>query len=546
MSHIPSSLILPVSVFRAGLRWSVLFILLVALVIVVGINLYFPRSLPADPATQVVRLQQANLPVQAESVLKGMVLADPLNLGLNYQYINNHFDIITLGRDDNAIQSYYLSLTHQSRTADVGYYGLGLIATRQENYRGALDEYLHVANKDQKYLNNSIGRVYLLLGDDAKAEPYFQREVDLGGNVAGAVQNMSALYLEQNRFDRIRALVDDPRTGKYVSMGVRRYLAFRSGDMLTYAQSTFLASYEQLAFWGIFGALLICAMWFCYFWRIDVFEQEPLSLMLAALVMGAAAAFASPLLTDTLTLVTPLSINPNWPQQVVYSILNIGLVEEVCKFAPVLLIALWSRQINEPLDLLIYGGLSALGFATLENSLYFSDYGLSIVFTRFLTSTVMHLAMTGMVCYAWAQSRYLKRGNALFAVLGGLGLAAVIHGLYDFFILGDLRELSILSVGLMIVMAWVYSRMITNCLDLSPLFDEQRAASRRLLNYNLLASTAILTLLMAFLYNSFNFSTEIADNRLIPLGWATAIAAFVVLKGLGAFRLTRGRVLGLR
>lgn len=540
MSHLAMSLTLPANISRDALRLSTGIILAISLLAVIGVNLYFPRSLPADPAARALLLQQADLPQQAETVLQNMVRSDPLNLDLNYRYINNHFSIPTRARHDEEINAYYEDLTARPSSADVGHYGKGLIAAQSKDYRRALDEYFRVVNKDQKYLNNSIGRVYLLLGDNAKAETYLQREVENGGNVGGAAQNLTVMYMQQNRFDRIRDLMQDPRTGEYVSAGTRRYVAFRTGDLLSYALLTFFSPFSDISVLAVFSALLICGMWFLFFWRIDIYEQEPLSVMAGALALGAIAAPASRLLSDTLWLVVPSGINPNALEQMIYSILNIGVVEEASKFIPVLVIAIWSKQINEPVDLLIYGGLSALGFATVENSLYFSSYGLGIVFGRFLTATIMHLAMTGFICYMWARARYLKQGNTWLAILVGIALAAVIHGLYDYFILGEL-ELSIVSVALMIAMAWAYGRMITNLLNSSPLLDEKRIAPDRLMNYNLLASTGIFMLLIAFLYNNFNYSTEIADSRLLPLGWATAIAALVILRGVGALRLRRAR-----
>lgn len=78
---------------------------------------------------------------------------------------------------------------------------------------------------------------------------------------------------------------------------------------------------------------------------------------------------------------------------------------------------------------MIYGSLSALGFATLENAHYFGRLGLGIVFWRFLLSTVLHMALTSIPCYAWAYAAHVRRrGSALLPVLGGLAAAALLHG----------------------------------------------------------------------------------------------------------------------
>jgi hypothetical protein len=200
--------------------------------------------------------------------------------------------------------------------------------------------------------------------------------------------------------------------------------------------------------------------------------------------------------------------------QLANSILHIGVVEEVAKILPVLAVVLFTRRAREPFDLVVFGSLSALGFATIENALYFTYEGLGLVAPRFLYSSVMHISMTSIACYFWARARYIRPSNQALALLAGLLLAAVVHGLFDFFLmLGALSRMTALSLALTVVLAREYHRMLRNTLNFSPHFSELLASSCRLKNFELFFSATLVSLTIVYLYYNFDFSTDIANQQ---------------------------------
>ncbi len=529
-------------------RFAFWILLLVAVALVVGVNAWAPNPLPQEPRQQIDLYQRADLPAKAEAVLADLLAHSPHDLDLHYTYINNHFEISDTEdepRDDGEIEAYYAGLTERPELADVGHYGLGLIQVNLENYQDGLEHYQRVQDREQKYLNNSIGYAYKSLGRPEQAVPYFWREIELGGNLDGAVGNLVEVYLEGGQLDELRALMEDQRTAPYVGLGAERELAFRTADVVPYLSLTFITPLTFIELEAALSALLICAMWFLYFWRIDVFEQEPLRFTLSALLLGALSALFSALPSDLLQAIRPSDYDGTLLNDLVYSIAYTGLVEETVKFIPVWLITLFSRQVDEPIDLVIYGSLSALGFATLENSLYFTGYGLGIVFTRFLLSTVLHISMTSLICYFWARTRYIRPGNSVWAFLSGLALAATGHGLFNFFLTEPWNAGSILSVFGLLGMAMILGRIIKNCLNFSPHFDVQLSRSERLSNYKLLLSTSVLLLLIGFFYHHHYLWTDLANERLLPMGVFTVVSVLVVFGALGEFGLARGRLLSL-
>jgi hypothetical protein len=217
------------------------------------------------------------------------------------------------------------------------------------------------------------------------------------------------------------------------------------------------------------------------------------------------------------------------------------VVEEVVKFLPVLVILNMMHRVSEPFDLVVYGSCSALGFATLENALYFSRYGLEIAFFRFFFSTLMHLSMTSIICYTWAKARFIFHENNMLALLRGLLVAATIHGLFDFFVLNPTSGQYALGMAIAFVMAREYYRMLRNLLNFSPFFNEDLASSRGLKNNQLLLSAGLILLLIAFLYSNFEFSTEIARSRTLHIGIFALPTMTAVIIPLGKLGLTKGR-----
>lgn len=124
----------------------------------------------------------------------------------------------------------------------------------------------------------------------------------------------------------------------------------------------------------------------------------------------------------------------------------IALTEELCKYLVVRLLVLKSAQIDEPLDIMLYMVVAALGFAALENALYlFSPIeGLSfatvlkttllISFLRFIGATFLHTLCAALIGYFMALSSIRSKHRFRLTALG-IFLAVVLHGLYNFSII---------------------------------------------------------------------------------------------------------------
>ncbi len=124
----------------------------------------------------------------------------------------------------------------------------------------------------------------------------------------------------------------------------------------------------------------------------------------------------------------------------------IAFTEELLKYAVVKINVFGSYAMDEPMDIMLYMVVVALGFAAVENILYlFTPIpGMSfnaivqttimISFIRFIGATFLHTLCSGLVGYFWALSS-LRNKKGLQLTLVGILLAALLHGLYDFSII---------------------------------------------------------------------------------------------------------------
>lgn len=184
-------------------------------------------------------------------------------------------------------------------------------------------------------------------------------------------------------------------------------------------------------------------IWVWFFYRQDSAAREPIGRVLLTFGFGMLAVLPAARIEAPFR---ELLTNP--PHPVVHLLLMIalvGVVEEVAKFSAFYLAAYRSRELDEPVDGVIYGSIAGVGFATLENILYAVSYGMGVVPVRGVIATLAHASFSGLAGYYAARVKLLgaPRSEGVYGVL----LAAVLHGLYNFVVLsGALNPLLVVPM----------------------------------------------------------------------------------------------------
>lgn len=122
-----------------------------------------------------------------------------------------------------------------------------------------------------------------------------------------------------------------------------------------------------------------------------------------------------------------------------FSMVVIGLSEEILKFFAFMVYPYRSNFFNEPIDGIVYCVMIGMGFATLENVIYAVRFGMEIAIIRAFTAVPAHAVFAIIMGYYAGSAKFIpERRNQLLII--GFSLATFIHGLYDFFILQQAYE----------------------------------------------------------------------------------------------------------
>lgn len=496
------------------------------------------RELPADPFLRLEVLKSANLPEETEIAYHQLLDASPTDIDLHYAFIQNHFEtpaIKTARRASPEMTAYYQNLTGSPDTAGIGWFGLGLIEAHQGNFQAALQNYSNVPSRQLKYLNLSTGQAYLEAGEEQRAEAAFRAEIAAGGEIQKAVSALASLYQDQGRLDDLSRLLSDPQYASYVQFDDRRHAALKGGDMAGYLQLSLFGPWGWFSLPAGLLALLTGGVWAAYFGKIDLFKRASNGAAMGATLLGAALTPSVFILRDGLAQVVTLAQGEGWAGDLAYAVLHISLVEELVKLLPALLVAGLLRA-RQPFDWLLYGSLSALGFATFENALYFSHFGFGLAVSRFLYSLPLHLAATSLAAISWANTDRPLTGWARLRPLAGFAAAVWLHGIYDFFVIDPNGRLQVFGGMLLLLAIYAYSRQIRRAL--SALFsDSARLELPPSLDLTrLLLSAVLLLLLLNFGMDYARISTEVANQQLLSTAALCLPALLVVGTGLGRMR----------
>ncbi|MFH1894514.1 MAG: PrsW family intramembrane metalloprotease [Patescibacteria group bacterium] len=197
----------------------------------------------------------------------------------------------------------------------------------------------------------------------------------------------------------------------------------------------------------LFLAIAPGLIWLFYFLKKDV-HPEPKRMILKIFFLGMLSALPAALIEAGFQQLEPGKIffikALGYDLAAFLSVLvGVALVEEVLKYLVVQGKILRSSELDEPMDLVLYMIVAALGFATLENIfIFFSPeifpYTLQETFSlavfRFISATFLHALCSGAIGFFLALSFCeIKRKKLL--VPTGFTIAILLHGLYNFSIM---------------------------------------------------------------------------------------------------------------
>lgn len=188
--------------------------------------------------------------------------------------------------------------------------------------------------------------------------------------------------------------------------------------------------------YALLAGILPATLWLIFWLREDNLHPEPRFLIISCFIAGMITVifsyFFEKIAFDLLTDQTHRYIT--W-----------AAIEEVLKFVAVVLVALPSRYMDEPIDAMIYCITVALGFAALENTLFIftsldnGEIAKGIVTgnMRFFGATLLHIVCSAVVGFMVGITFYKNIFLRTLAIVVGVILATALHAAFNLSIINE-------------------------------------------------------------------------------------------------------------
>jgi RsiW-degrading membrane proteinase PrsW (M82 family) len=205
--------------------------------------------------------------------------------------------------------------------------------------------------------------------------------------------------------------------------------------------------------------LLPILFWGIYHYHKDRHLPEPISSLVLAFGLGLLSAAISRALYTALGWASlrydAIALaDGNTLGLLAYSMLAIGPVEELAKMLPFLALVLWHREMDEPIDGIIYASFVALGYAAVENLIYLQFLTPCEAAARGFAGPVVHILFASIWGFTIGCA-HIRGDSILRGIAGGFLVAAGLHGLYDFIVLQQTLNALPIAAAL-VVGGWVW------------------------------------------------------------------------------------------
>jgi protease PrsW len=152
-------------------------------------------------------------------------------------------------------------------------------------------------------------------------------------------------------------------------------------------------------------------------WWFDRYEKEPLALLITAFLWGAIPSIILALIMQIVLDIPLMHLQAS--NQLTYDLVGSSVVaplteEGVKAFALILFLFVLHRQIDSPIDGLIYGGMVGFGFAAVENVFY-------------LLGALASGGIGGAVGLAFLRAGVFGLNHAMYTGFSGLGVSLALE-----------------------------------------------------------------------------------------------------------------------
>ncbi len=204
-----------------------------------------------------------------------------------------------------------------------------------------------------------------------------------------------------------------------------------------------------LYLFAVLPVAIIC--WIIF--RLDKFEKEPAWPLLITFLIGGICTIPI-LFWESWVSTTSLEQDVNTWKTIVIAFLVVALSEEFVKSLGVYLYPYQQSFFNERMDGIIYGVMTAMGFAAVENIFYAYQHDWATIIVRAFTAVPTHAVFGVITGYYFGMAKFNKEKKWSY-ILRGFVIVVGLHGLYDFFIIQKIHE-NLMGAALLVLGFSIY------------------------------------------------------------------------------------------
>lgn len=409
--------------------------------------------------------------------LQKKIDSNPEDINLHFQLLKNHFAIRNselrppspdyFNKEDDHLYTYYsdLSRSTDSTMHDIGHTMMAyyLLMQKEPEYTGASMSLHLVYDPTTSYVNFLAGKI---APEPQFAEEHYFSEIRNKGYKKGAYEGLALIYASQENDSALRALVYSG-ADKFIPAELRTKVYYEDRDAFRFYQLKIRTMFEGMNAWGISGGIAILSIWLFFLWSLTFNSRISVFRLMIPVMVGALLAMTSWWIYAFYKHGLGFWMNGAILNDVVFSVGGIGFIEELVKLVPFLFFLHFTRMIRKPIDYIVVASACGLGFAVFENLMYIANYGLDVIHSRALTSSLSHMACSGIAAYGFVLRKY-RWPERWWLIPLFFVFAVIAHGFYDFWLLNEkVRSLGIFTLFFFLTEIVIYFSFINSALNQS-------------------------------------------------------------------------------
>ncbi len=218
---------------------------------------------------------------------------------------------------------------------------------------------------------------------------------------------------------------------------------------------------------ALIGGFIPALLWLFFWLTEDRKNPEPKRLIALAFCVGILAVPLALALERMFAnnFIEPFSLSEfmnTFPIAGIFAIFIFAAIEEGAKFVAAYAATLWRKELDEPIDYIIYLIVAALGFAAYETALFvFTPFNQGLLFDgilmgnmRAVGAMLLHVVASSSIGLSLAFAFYGSKTKRFLYGSFGLIIATVLHGVFNLAIMrlpGEHAFFAFVSVWIAIV-----------------------------------------------------------------------------------------------